>query len=341
MIIDIKVKTIDESSNIWVLHPGRGKRQFDTFKQANKVFLEMPGVDIEMDDVDNDEWLRKQIRYSNEILKLYARSNLASLNRDIDSYSGDSDRYINSQLGNLKALYFLAKKGDLIIVPDKGHYTQIMIGEITDDFSVENKMVVDNLAEMPVHCRNVRWLDIEATKQALSSKLSKQLENRHAIIKIFNDELKLEIFNMLYDKFIYKDNYCAYFSGERYNSREIDGIIESLELFRFVNEANLTVEDNYVNIKINFSSPGGFEFCSKNIKAIVAVLFVTVLLNSSSLQQAKDIQIENSSGSVVEVDNAYEELMSSLTEDEFQKYREKAQKANTSIGLTANVSLRQ
>lgn len=121
------VKDVAPDVKVFVVHPGEGKKYFDFFYRSNIVFLNIPGMDLCINDFGNNELLRKKLRRTISIIdgkEIFP----------IETYSGEA-KGISPLFGSFSALYARAKIGDLIIVPSRGYFEPFLIGEIIISFA--------------------------------------------------------------------------------------------------------------------------------------------------------------------------------------------------------------
>ena len=141
-IYDVNTKLIPEDNVIWALHAGRGKRQHRLFDEFGVVFLEIPGFSPSNKTFSNMGLLRRHLRMSDEIYRYIVGARSDPPSRSPNLYSDQPDptnRSFNAAVGNVRSLYHDAKVGDLILVPGFGHYSPVLIGEISSSMDSEMK----------------------------------------------------------------------------------------------------------------------------------------------------------------------------------------------------------
>lgn len=274
------IKEVAPDVKIFVVHPGEHKKYFEIFFHSHKVFLNIPGMDLSLNDFDFPEKLRKKLRRTVDIAA-------GKEPNPIDSYSGKA-RGISPLFGSFSALYSRAKIGDLIIVPSRGYFEPFLLGEIISEFSATDALAVCS-DEYKTPYREVKWLRCDVSKSNISEALANQMSNRKAVIEINEEKNIKEVLGFAYGKYTYKGTSKSYLSGTNYNSKNLTGIIETLTAINLLAQ-KLNITDD-LEIRINFNSPGGIGLISKGRKAIfIAGLFSNCLCGCDYNQTQKDFE---------------------------------------------------
>lgn len=311
------VKMVSPETRIFVLHPGEHKKYFDLIRRTGMIFLNIPGMDLHIGDLNVPNLLRKKLRRTIDISE-------GKTILDLNQYP-DVPRGISSLYGSFTSLYARAKIGDLVIVPNRGYFEPFLLGEIISDFNEEDVLSIHN-EEFPTPCRKVRWLPQKKSKSQISEALSNQMSNRKAIIEITEDALIKEVLSLAYGKYIYNDTSKSYFSGSTYNSSNLQGIIDALTA---INQLSQTIDPNTpIDIKINFNSPGGICITSEGRKAIFIAGLISACLCGCNYE---DVQEEYRL--ISEEDVYCSDIMSSLDSNTYRSICAKANSAKDQINF--------
>lgn len=106
-----------------------------------------------------------------------------------------------AELGNIYRMFIDAKPGDLVLSPTVGHYDPYLIGEITGPWRKEDDLPIPLLQGEIVPARPVRWLNTALARRDFSPRVSRRLQNQHAITRL-SDDLYDDIFDLVYPSFV-------------------------------------------------------------------------------------------------------------------------------------------
>lgn len=314
------VKDVAPDVKVFVVHPGEGKKYFDFFYRSNIVFLNIPGMDLCINDFGNNELLRKKLRRTISIIdgkEIFP----------IETYSGEA-KGISPLFGSFSALYARAKIGDLIIVPSRGYFEPFLIGEIISDYNDEDVIIIHS-DEYKTPYRKVRWLRIDINKKRVSEALATQMINRKAVIEINDEDLIKEVLGLAYGKYTYKNTSKSYLSGSNYNSTNLEGIIDTLTAINMLAK-KLNVADT-LEIKINFNSPGGIGLISKGKIAIFIAGLASTCLSGCDYGSAQNEFQEYQEVSIG--DGLCSPLMNSIDRETYDSFCNKITEAKQKIDL--------
>lgn len=370
---DLRVKYISENHNVWAAHAGRNKRQYTTFLEEGVVFLETPGFPGVGIDFSNINDVRKGLRLSDNVLQWVLGNVPNPPSRVLDFYEGnpieiheEGARSFNAQVGNVVSLFHEAKRGDLLLVPGRGQYKSVLIGEFETDYSPDDLISLPQYENELTPFRKINWIDVETPKRSFANYVSKRLENRHAVINLSkrwtsNKSIAEEIYKKAYDNFIWGDEAHITLLGPRYNSKDPQGIFDATELIKAVYaiflvserddgsdltdqnlaqiSANFYNGEAVVDFSLNFNSPGEIGFGAASLGAI-AVLGVIFLASSGfTYEQAfEGLQIafnDERAPAVIqdECNNQMRGILNSIDQGKFDEIQRKCNEARNSIGL--------
>ena len=375
---DLTTRVIPDDHSIWALHSGRRKRQYSNFNEFNCVFLEVPGFSATPSTFDSIETIRQHLRMSDSVKQYCEGRTDTPPSYNPNTYgSGPANREIarergfNSAIGNVRSLYKEAKVGDLVMVPGVGQYAGVLIGEFTSEFSPRDEIRVVQFDEESVPIRKVKWISKSIEKRRFSRAISRGLENRHAIINLNEgvnsslNDISMEVYQRVYDNFTIAGRSKATFFGERYNSRDPEGIIASATIIKYFYSAYLAAElgrqQEFANLSyeraiaefydpaavqdfsFNFNSPGAIKVAINTMGAVFVVLVIAVALDNISFSEAtNNLNVTNGGGTIELPElrqscDLYRGIMQSIGEEGFEKVRTECMSARSTIGLDTPV----
>jgi membrane protein DedA with SNARE-associated domain len=169
---------------------------------------------------------------------------LAVPKSDIESYADDPlDKGISNLHASVNALFFVAKAGDLILVPTgHGQFGNLMMGEVLEDFDPAQRMFVNGSEAYSVQFRHVHWLRAMPQKRTLSEALAKRIFNRRATIKIDRNQFGREIYSLAYENFDDGRISKATLYGSRYSGKDMRDLLGAINLISWLVAAFFAVE---------------------------------------------------------------------------------------------------
>lgn len=328
--IDLNTKIIQSSAQIWILHSGIGRKYAKVFNENSVVFLDLPRLDIKDTDNLNTPLLRQKIERS-RAWKKYALDahGLIAMGEpsppppswDINDYAGPTrDNSLTTDQTSVAAIYFTAKKGDLIVVPEgRGQFGSVRFAEILDDFDVDFLFYLNYFVEYPVNARRVVWLDPRVKRRDLPEKLAKQVENRRAATELDRAEYGNDVYSLAYANFSTDSLSKATIFGPLYTSKDPRDLVPAINLISWlvlvypilastspdqINAISVADRisrefDRYLikDFTVKFTSPGEFNILAKDrwLAAFVAAAVPVLLLQSDSKQSIGSVKIINES----------------------------------------------
>lgn len=326
IILDPAIRYLPDDHQIFILHPGDGKRFYSDFIELSAVFLDIPGIKFDNAPDKNDQSLRNKLRMARRIGN-WRRANSPkdrTPSRDYQDYaimteSKEAPRFAYE----VHDLYTEAKPGDMIIVPGKGYYSKVYFGEITEvfdpDFLVESRRYPLEL----IPARRVRWLQTNMTKGQFDRRLIRLLQNRQALIEVSADEDRREIYRYAYGDYVWKET-----SGNliRVSKQEIDlndlnrgvdlvnyfacqyiamkaGHLDQFSRLSF-HDAIETYYDKslFGGVSVEIHSPGYFDRPMRDIfMAGYVSAMVALSMSDATAAEISQIQVRNSANSIVSI----------------------------------------
>lgn len=205
------IRLIKSDVSIWLVYAGRGRRFFDLFRQSGSVFLSLPGFDANDNVFKSDELIRRHLAMSDSVGRYTSGATSTPPNRRPSAYNpypyqtGSTEaKSFAAELGNIYRMFVDAKPGDLVLSPTVGHFDPYLIGEITHDWRKGDDLEVPLLQGEVVPARKVRWLNTALARRDFSPRVSRRLQNQHAITRL-DDDLYEDIFELVYPSFVWGD----------------------------------------------------------------------------------------------------------------------------------------
>lgn len=206
LILDPAIRVIDADHQIFVLHPGDGKRFYQDFQHHKAVFLDIPGASFQSaPDIEIEE-TRKQLRMARSIGGWHkaGRPKTKIPSRDINSYSVSVEgREAPRFMREVKALYSDAKLGDLIIIPGPGYTSAVIFAEIIESFDPEFRVDSARYSTDLIPARRVRFLHTNHAKYEFGHRAIKLMQNRQALIRINDDSDRHEFYEHAYGDYVW------------------------------------------------------------------------------------------------------------------------------------------
>lgn len=208
LILDPAMRVIDKDHQIFVLHPGDGKRFYQDFQHHKAIFLDIPGASFTATpDIENEE-TRRQLRMARAIGGWHKAGRPASKmpSRDINSYSVSIEgREAPRFMREVETLYVDAKPGDLVIIPGPGYTSAVIFAEILEPFDPEFRVDSARYSTDLIPARRVRFLHTNHAKYEFGRRAIKLMQNRQALIRINDDADRHEFYEHAYGDYVWGD----------------------------------------------------------------------------------------------------------------------------------------
>lgn len=323
------IRLIRDDVAVWLVYAGRGRRFFELFRDTRSVFLSLPGFNANENVFQSEEALRRHLAMSDAIGRWVSGASNTPPSRNPATYnpypyiSGTSEaKSFAAELGNIDRLFKEAKVGDLILSPSLGHYDPYLIGEITQKWSKEDDREIPLLQNEIVPTRRVRWLNTALARRDFPVKVSKRLQNQHAITRVDPDFYE-DIFSLVYPNYVWGDRSKLDIFGDGYTGNDPLQPYAPAFLVKYVLASVFAYEkgefdafqdldpqdaiDAYYDAALiehfgqNFNSPGKFSVIAKLASLSVlasAGLMVALADPNSNFDQTKIEVVEQVKGSV-------------------------------------------
>ncbi|TRO96798.1 hypothetical protein FKB34_02200 [Glycocaulis profundi] len=311
MKINLDTKIADFDRPIFSLFPGVGYEFFDLMHEESIVFLDFPRLKP-----------RKTLEEmkSNEFKAQLVRSiSIANWHKESESNRGelvtDIDQYLDAKWGPRRSRYAAAihtlfnvlQTGDLIVVPSKEHFGDVLVGEITSTPQVDGIYRGEGYYKGQSVCyRKVRWIG-RRPQYKISESLLRSLKTPGPLVQISKNHFR-EVFDIAFDSIAYHDEFQSkvFLSGldskGQLNLSLIVNLISATS--RAVDEGvaidqnetifNLIyghVDEEYLPcVSASINSPGFVRYASKKI--IPLVLLAVMAVASAACDSAGGIPAE-------------------------------------------------
>lgn len=305
----------ENSKKYWLIRTDDG-RNYKEFSKNNYIALNLRGFP--------DDFLAPlQGVFPDELSKIQSLKHM--LMQSIDNHTIDIDKFLKGEkngigriTNQIYSMCYGIKKGDIVMIPDKGA-EYLKIGRVTDDSFTFDESINYRFS----FSRHVQWIK-EIRKDRLDPYLYKALGAHQAICDISK-----------YAEFIER-NYNSYFVvGKRFQyvltvnaenisawnlTSMINGILKHTKEFSDAYELNIPVED--IDITINVNSPGKFGFCTCAAGAIVLMAISAILFGGSLNYDEFNITTNGTFHALVECVNEWRQGTQNLEQNQalFEKY---------------------
>ncbi|MEQ9133323.1 MAG: hypothetical protein RLO11_13150 [Salinisphaeraceae bacterium] len=251
MQVTVNASQVSLSSDVYVLRAGHQARHKPRFQESAVAFLEITGITLPNDPNDprtqsESEEFRAHCLMGRAIAEWHlGYSSNKEPSRDIADYrEGARDRRRAGILcGEVRKLYFDAKKGSVIIVPPGDQFEEVLIGVLADEPGQSTPVTIGRGESASVYRgRKVLWLPGSREKRFFSKDLYANLSTRRALITLPNN-LKKEVYDAAFGSYSLDDAAAA---DIRYENEVVNpfDFIHSVQLLEFFSALYSALEDN-------------------------------------------------------------------------------------------------
>jgi len=305
MLIDLKSKVITEGFEVYSLFPGEGYKHRADMENRNLVFLDFPALSIptRIEDFETKEFLLK-VSMSND-LATWLKGMKDSKNKPSSNLSDygkvrrtpKKSKYINS----LQGLFYTARKGEIVILPDRGAFGDLLIGEFTTD-SGSFEYITPTGYTNKYASRRVKWL-AKVSQHKFSSDFLRSVRTANPFTLVQRSYRK-QIFEQAYESYTFDGLISAKFQvrGEEFDSQDdfnfsrfmnyVAALCENYEsenpgdgfpisIFDAIDDMN---SEFAPLLTVNINSPGFISLSSNRLTPLVSAAIFT--LASSACQMS-------------------------------------------------------
>ena len=345
---------------VWKYFPGKSYKFYDLVTATSLAMIDVR--DLQNIDVDPANW---------DDVELLEHISEDRVQRRVDAGARRPTRLVRSQgdkatLTFLRGLLFTAKKGDLIVMPDKGYTTLVQIGMLLDNPGVIKDISAEDDHETHKYFgRRVKWIG-SIEKRRLSDALIAQLHSQAAFFDLGRSHYE-EIYSKAFDDYVYDGQFVSTFRTTKQIFTSKDNLLSSLwfELIEVLEEAREThkplaieniyelavesdiSEDDRNDLSISVQSPGWFRWRSLTVEPLAAIAMFAMATAGVSFDEAKAATV---SAQVVrtadtqclgQVDQSVKAYLELLGKDRWEQACKLATKAETQATLHANARLKK
>lgn len=291
--VELDAYVLPDDHTVYKFFPGEGYKFYDAIRDASIAFMDVRGLD-ELED-DPEDW------DDEEVLDLISRDRV---DRAVANGEARPKRLVNSPGDKmtqtfLYGLLFYAEKGDLLLMPQKGYTTRVLIGQLLDDAGdIRTVTAKDGGDVYTFYGRRVKWVGgIE--KRLFNAELVEQLQTPVAFFDVGASNYE-QVYRLAFDNYVYDRQFVATFRTSKKIFNPKDNFLTSvwLELLEVLEEAreggnslpeNATIydlvigsnidEENRDDLSISVQSPGWFR-----IRSMVASPLASIALFAMAVQ---------------------------------------------------------
>lgn len=290
--VKLDAVVIPDDHKVFKFFPGRDYEFYDFIVRTGVAFIDVRNLG----ELGSDPSRWKDNALLNHI-------STDRVERAVEAGQERPTRLVRSQgdkatLTYLKGLLFKAKKGDFVLMPQKGYTTKVMVGQLLDDpGTVVALSQANDFGKTEYFGRRVKWIG-GVEKRKFSDTLVKLLHSRAPFFDVGRSEYE-GVYRLTFDNFFYDDQYFATFRTKKEIFTPKDNFLTSvwLELFEVLEEAresesklskgsiyDLVIESDINekdrdDLSISVQSPGWFR-----IRSIVAAPLASLALFAMASQ---------------------------------------------------------
>lgn len=296
----LNTKLFDERSEVYALFPGPRYRFYKAFVERGIGFLDFPGLHVPED--------REHLR-TEDFLHAMVRSEHAAYRGAAEQEIEEQPRWSTRRTFNANALHTLlykAKKGEVVVMPSREKFGQIVVGEFVDEPGNELRVREPSIhGELNVAARRIKWLGRKASYR-VTERLLKRLQTQNAFT-ILERTCRREVYGIAYPSFIYGGETNT---GIRVDSPVYSPVVEQAlgsimsyvsgaceaiardRLFEFQRETLATAgyqiqdHDYLPSLSSNINSPGTIRMRSDKTQPLVTIALMSLALASCDAQGA-------------------------------------------------------
>lgn len=283
--VQLDAVILPSDHRVFKLFPGKDYIHYSTIRDSSVVYLDV----VNLDSISPDP-----IFWKGDALVTHISAD--RVERAVKRGKSRPSRLVRSTGDKATAtfvqgLILNAKKGDLILVPDRGYGTNVLIGQLLDDPAVVAKVGGDTPGEPAFFGRRVKWIG-HRRKGAFSESLVKLLHSQAAFFDVGRSHYE-EIYTYAFDDFLYDEQFFATYRTSKSIFTPKDSFLTSvwLELLEVLEEsrrekniddngsiydlviASNISDDDRDDLSISVQSPGWFR-----VRSLAAAPFAALAL---------------------------------------------------------------
>lgn len=361
--LDIATRIVGPDDDVYIIQPGRNYGLYEAFDRHEAVFLEFPGLDIDLKTLPQRDELRRQL-----VKAISIRDWIENDRSDPEPPRDSSDyadvaygRRLGRYAGAVEALFYKLAAGTIIVVPGRGFDDPVLFGQIVGTAEQVSWRDVYGGERLPV--RRVQWT-ARRMRGALKPELRAKFGTPNPIMQLDRD-LRPLVLQAAFDQYAFAGRYAARLKTTEEDFDTLDdyhiqtfvnyaaGVIAAYE--KGVRDRELSFEEaiehlehapQYTpDLKLNINSIGYQRLISGTITPIV----VGGLLTMATTTDAQGVQASTSVPKIVnsasphdasceiEVDERIRGAMRLMRLDEWQRVCKAARSAKRKTGLSTSM----
>ena len=299
--VDLGAYVLPDDHTVFKFFPGEAYKFYDFIKTSKVAIIDICGLDELLEDpADWDDA---------DVLNVISEDRVA---RDVANGGTRPSRLVNTQSDKMKqtflyGLLFKAEKGDLILMPQKGYTTEVLVGQFVDDAgSVATLTGRDDGASYKYFGRNVKWVGA-IEKRLLGTSLVELLQTPVAFFDVGADNYP-QVYRLAFDNFVYDSQFVATFRTKKNIFTPKDNFLTSvwLELLEVLEEArdaggklsneysiydlvigSQIADDDRDDLSINIQSPGWFRIRSNVASPLASLALFAMAVQGVPFSEAR------------------------------------------------------
>lgn len=356
--VKIGAYVLPDDHRVYKFFPGKSYKFYDVARDAKLAIIDVRDLNELGDD---------PAKWDSDALQKHISTD--RVERAVAKGKKRPARIINSQGDKqtktfLDGLFFKARKGDLIAMPNKGYTTEVLIGLLRDEPGDLKSIEAHDGDDMHVYYgRRVTWVGA-VEKRLFDTDLINLLHSQAAFFDLGRGQYE-QVYNAAFDNFIYDQQFVATYRTSKRIFTPKDNFLTSvwLELLEVLEEAReagtelpagtiyeLVVnsdidDDDRDDLSISVQSPGWFR-----IRSVVATPLASLALYAMALQGVPydDALAATTTATVVldadneclgEVDESVRDYIKLLGKDRWEEACKLATSAETTATLKADVKV--
>jgi hypothetical protein len=315
-VIDIRTRFIPENRKVFFVFPGSGYRHYQMMREANAVYLDVPGFPIPQNrNIAALSDIVERLAIADDVADWHRRGmpGDAIPSRDPDTVTARrrSKRRI-FLAGIMRGLFSDAAKGDVVIVPPKDFQDDVLFGEFVDDGTECTVVAAPFHAEESIPARGVRWLATQK-RITLPGWLEQKMPSPNPVRQLERQYHKY-VFDILYERYYFDQQFVCKFGINANDFSTLDNfLVQQIFLYTCALFEN-NHEENIENIsdksllevvseiefsadipdqRIEIQSPGNIILYSRNIIPLVTGVLMMLSALAPAGEVPKNIKIVN------------------------------------------------
>ena len=356
--VELDAYVIPRTHKVFKFFPGKGYKFYDQILNSSVAFIDVR--DLDKLDGTPREW------EDDEVLVAISKDRVE---RSVAKGNPRPSRLVRSAGDKathtfLNGLLFAARKGDLLVMPDKDYVSIVKIGRFLDDAGEAVSISSGDDGYFGKYFgRRVEWLG-EIEKRFFDRKFIKLLHSQAAFFPL-DPSYHETIYRLSFDNYVYDGQFVSTFRTTKNIFTSKDNLLTSLwfELIEVVEEARnekteLTVdniyelavdsdiaEDERNDLSISVQSPGWFRLRSAVVSPFVAMALFTMAAANVSYDEAVAAKVtanviqDADVACLGEVDDSVREYLELLGKDRWEQACKLANKAQAEATLKVDANL--